>query len=296
MRCGKSALSSAANAVIGFDRASAQRSWRGMIRCPTLVLPLYCTLALGATACMVEEPPICGSLPGTADEIAATPRADENLELLALQLSDGAIADEAIYRRLVRDIAAIRAREPAVREINYFTPFDGSTMNLAFDEANAAAFREGGYHNWDCLNRHYRVVSITPFSGNGVTITFGGRFNQHKLGELYSSLRGVKWAEPVMYVGDGPTIYVTRENDSWHYVFDDATGDCLSGCYASDAWYFVARGNSSPRFIARWISSGGSGAMRDAPEWVQKYLVDAKRRRTEKRVEEQDYLINPRPK
>lgn len=137
-------------------------------------------------------------------------------------------------------------------------------MTLTFDEASAAAFREGDYHNWDCLNRHYRVVNITPFSGDGVTITFGGRFNQHKLGELYSSLRGVKWAVPVMHVGDGPTIYVTRENVSWHYVFDDATGDCLSGCSAALASPFHG-GNG--RFESSWgrhDSDGLGGARRYA--------------------------------
>jgi hypothetical protein len=55
------------------------------------------TLALIASLCWLaasdaKEPAICAKLPATVDPLAGTPRADSNLESLALSLSDGIAA------------------------------------------------------------------------------------------------------------------------------------------------------------------------------------------------------------
>src|SRR6187402_2787929 len=59
-----------------------------------------------AGSCMVSVP--------SPAVIASTPRADTNLELLALRLSSGVVAEQAIYDRVVRDVAAIREADPSL--------------------------------------------------------------------------------------------------------------------------------------------------------------------------------------
>ena len=55
------------------------------------------------------------------------------------------------------------------------------------------------YTGWNCLNRHFRVNRITFQSGGYAVLEFNGRYNLDQLGELYSRLDGVRWAEPNLY-------------------------------------------------------------------------------------------------
>src|SRR6185312_12133886 len=57
----------------------------------------------------------CTMPPTAAEGVAATPRADVNLELLALSIDPGRItADEDTYQRVVADITAIRKADPSL--------------------------------------------------------------------------------------------------------------------------------------------------------------------------------------
>lgn len=237
---------------------------------------IIAALAFHAVACAASESSLCKALPGTPQDIAATPRPDENLELLALRLSDSVTADEATYQRLVRDLASIRALEPAVRSIGYFSPFHGEALYVSFDDPQYAKVRDRDYHAWDCLNEHLNVTSVSPTSRNGVSLTFKGRFNVPKLAALYSKLPGVRFAEPVLAIGGGSTIYVTTSAGAWHYVFANATGDCVAGCMETDAYYFVVEAEERPRFLGSWHS--GSAAKEPRPQWMEQYVSAVKRR------------------
>jgi len=179
----------------------------------------------------------------SATEIASTPRADQNLELLALRVSGGIIADQAIYDRVERDVGTIRALEPRVGGIQYFPRSDGKSMELTPDAPIYSAMRAGQYRDWDCLNQTY-VVSNTqfldaspPFQSN-VLLTLKGIYDIEAVTAQYGALAGVKAEYGGPSGGDGPTICLTRESDLWHYVFDQAGGDCPAGCTEHTYYHF----------------------------------------------------------
>ena len=130
--------------------------------------------------------------------MARTPRADANLESLALSLSEGITADDDSYRRLVRDIAAIRTVDPRMRTITYDTPDNGELL-VTPASSKQLLVKSGLYTEWDCLNRHFRVERIKVES-NFAVLQFNGMYNLNRLGELYSGLEGVRYAEPNAHI------------------------------------------------------------------------------------------------
>src|SRR3954468_4104087 len=125
-----------------------------------LLLTLLGLITFSGAWPVIAERDICTALPGTAAELAATPRADENLEMLAIRLSHGIVAEDTVYQRLVRDIGAIRRLEPKVRGIRYMPPDDGQTLfvDFDFDEKGMAESQSGQYQAWNCFNRHFGVL------------------------------------------------------------------------------------------------------------------------------------------
>ena len=63
-----------------------------------------------------------------------------------------------------------------------------------------------------------------------VVITLRGIYRLDIVGKQYERLEGIERAEPNSGGGGGPTICLTPAADVWHYVFDDASGDCPGGC------------------------------------------------------------------
>jgi hypothetical protein len=196
----------------------------------------------------------CGDVGlGTPEEIAATPRADENLELLALSMSAGVTATQTVYDRVVRDVAAIRTLEPSVAHIGYFAPHDGKSLILGVDAATRAAIEEGTYAAWDCLNEHYGFVSAEVLGNiDFVTLTLKGIYDLELIGPEYETLEGIDVADPNLVGGDGPTICVYADEVQWHWVLDDASGDCPAGCTEHDYWYFTTTGAGETAFVERY--------------------------------------------
>jgi len=179
-------------------------------------------------------------LPG-ASELAATPRANTNLELLALKFSSGVVAEQAVYDRLVRDVALITAREPSVADIDYYAPHDGKQLFLQTDARTLSQMQAGTYRAWSCLNGTYGLVSSDFSSGviSFATLTLKGIYNLVRVSKDYAALPGVQSASANVGGGDGSTICVVREDSVWHYVFDRASGDCLAGCTEHEYLHFT---------------------------------------------------------
>ncbi len=110
----------------------------------------------------------CGRAPPS--DFEATPRADQNLELLALSVSGAVVARQEIYGRVVRDVAAIRASHPEVQGIGYWPRDTGNSLLLRVDAATRAAIDEHTYHDWDGLNARWRLVEITNPTGSLETL------------------------------------------------------------------------------------------------------------------------------
>jgi hypothetical protein len=204
-------------------------------------------------------------------ELASTPRANANLELLALKLSPGkVVADEATYQRVVRDVAAIRAKDPSLAKISFFAHDDGQTIGLVVPVETAAQMEAGTYHAWDCLNATYsamlpvEVIRIGSSATAFVYFELRGLYATKLLAAEYAKLPGITSAEGATFGGDGPTICATAGPSTWHYVFDDASGDCPAGCIDHVLRHFATEPAGAVTELGRWSTQDGS----PRPSWA----------------------------
>ncbi|MEW5855256.1 MAG: hypothetical protein AB2A00_41145 [Myxococcota bacterium] len=213
--------------------------------------------------------PVMGPCPQPLPaDVDSTPRADTNLELLALALEpDRITADQGTYDRLVHDVYAIRAANPDVAGIPFRTWYDGRSLSMEVTSVTAQSMDAGDYHAWDCLNDYYRLQSMFRETSYGewVSLQLQGIYNTLKIAELYAQLPGALrvYASGGDVMGDGPTICVGRMGGEYHYVFDNRGGDCPSGCTSTVAYHFVTTEDGTITADGVWDS--GSGTM--APEW-----------------------------
>lgn len=232
------------------------------------------TIALDAVTPTGDGPGDCLTGLVTTMELASTPRADTNLELLALKLSPGrVVANQATYDRVVRDVGAIRAQRPDLATISYFPAYDGKTVDLTVDLDTAERMKSGIYASWNCLNT--RLGAVMPFEytriGNAdnefVFVGVKGIYAIDLVGPEYGRLPGVTNTDDDNVGGDGPTICVTPGPETWHYVFDAASGDCPAGCIDHAYSHFTTNTVGAVMQLEEWSSTSGGSA----PTWVAQY-------------------------
>ncbi len=207
---------------------------------------------------------------GNTEDLAATPRADGNLELLALVLEpDAVVASEATYQRVVADVAAIRALVPDLAPIAYRPPHDGNTVRIHLEDSGVDAWAMGAFGGWDCLNEALgaTVTGIMDnFDFHSPLLVLRGIHGMARVQQLYEQLPGVSGTELFAGPADGPTWCIGRDGSDYAYVIDRAMGGCSSGCREHEAHYFssAAEGEATPREI--WLSTDGE----PPPAWYSR--------------------------
>ena len=213
----------------------------------------------------------CPAPLGAAEDIAASPREDKNLEQLALSLdNDRVVASQDTYERVIADVQAIRKLDPARADIPYSPPDDAQMLLLSMSDLAFQNVEAGTYSAWDCLTSFYGLVNkhtMTTFGRNYVTLTLEGNYNLELLAdEVFSKLPGVKSVVSNASGGDGPTICARRDADTIDYVVDRRDGDCFAGCFLHDAKHFVSSAKGVVEARETW--QGDAGATR--PDWYTK--------------------------
>jgi hypothetical protein len=170
----------------------------------------------------------CGQ--GTFAEIAATPRADEELETLALFMGGRIAAPQAVYDRVVADVAAIRV-EGQNAEANYMSPHEPQSLILSVDADTRSQVQAGTYHAWDCLNRWYGVERI-DLNTSSVVLWFRGVLDIERLQHDYKAL---------------PGITHTSTNDYLFPLLPPGTG-ALCGWAVDDTFYYFVRWSPPLRY------------------------------------------------
>jgi len=234
-------------------------------------MPIHRTLRVagaGALAllcrCAGGPPTDLGAIPDhwETSDLEATPRADQNLELLALSVSGTVVARQEIYDRVVRDVTAIRASHVEAEGISYFSRDTGNELLLEVDAATFAAIEEHAYHDWDELNARWRLVNSHILGGpssHGFLLQFDGIYNIPAVARGYAELTGVIYAEPDFWIGDRSTICLTLEGDRYRFVFDRAGGDCPAGCTSHHEFGFSTNRSGAITFEAEWDSTSSRG-------------------------------------
>jgi hypothetical protein len=236
---------------------------------PQTLLPVA-VLAPGSEPVMpqVPLPDDCPAAPVDEEALAETPRADENLELMALAFSDALTADPEIYDRLVRDVGLIRDAAPELSHIGFDSQGDdGKSLLVVPTEDAQERMWSGDYEEWNCLNAQLGIEQRF-FSRSFVLLEFSGNFDMARVGELYEALPGIESTEVNGSIGDGPTICLTREGSTFQYVLDDAGGDCPAGCTTHVYTHFTTSSAGELTGGESWDDSEAT-----APEWAERYVT-----------------------
>lgn len=226
---------------------------------------------LSASMAMAADSSACGGVLGTPEEIAATPRDDVPMELLALSMGSGVTASQSLYDRVRADVGLVRALLPDLANLVHRPRDTGQELLLTVDAPTLAAIESGTYHAWDCLNDYYGFESVRILSRmfNMVVLRLKGNYDTSLLGTLYTALPGIESSSPNSYGGDGSTICGLADSGSTHhYFFVEAHGDCLAGCIYRDVRYLTTRSAGAiPQFRGRWSNESGD----PEPEWFDLY-------------------------
>jgi hypothetical protein len=180
----------------------------------------------------IEGP--CPSLVGDAGEMALSPRADDNLEALALSLEPTrVIASQATYDRVVADMAALRALAPELASIQFTPPYQHS-LDVVFGDVARQSLASEQYSAWNCLNDFYAPMTVAPVpdapTEGLVRVQFERTFNGEVLAELYRQLPGVTAGEPSYDDGLGTALAARRNGDTFEYFVRTSDASCATTC------------------------------------------------------------------
>jgi hypothetical protein len=212
------------------------------------------------------DPVDCTIYTGQAGDFAATPRTEWQLELLAIELVPDLTADSTVHGRLVSDIEALWVHEPLIDGITYRPDHNGTQIVVGGDAATLQAMGNGTYTDWDCANDWYEMVDVRQHTST-VVVEFEGTYDLQRIADEYANFPGISWAEPDFLIGDGSTVCATIDGDTYHYVFDKASGDCPSGCINHRYYYFTTDLAGTITEHGSWSNTSPS----DPPDWVANY-------------------------
>jgi hypothetical protein len=184
-----------------------------------------------------DAPPSCAEidLPGDPDDVAATPRADRDAEILALGLDPELfVAPQDRYEVIVADLTAIRALRPELTGVHVecVVPY-GYAFWSSDDYGLVDAVWLGEYHAWDCHNAFYGVEhravgeggDVWRIDGFAFAIRVDGVFSP-AFAEVYATIPGLEaagiapfWAPNDGFASECDTTGASLRLDA---TFDDA--------------------------------------------------------------------------
>ena len=144
------------------------------------------------------------------------------------------------------EVAGIHAREghrPSMLILGLEPPLLKRVQGM-FDRAAEVVTLRTGDPGMDALNAELGLRGAKFLESLGVIFCFGPELNVVAAAAVYSTLDGVRYAEPETRLGDGPDLAAARENGDWYLVFRNAWGDCPSGCINEQFSFFVSAGGS----------------------------------------------------
>lgn len=262
-------MAQAGTCLTGLERDGAQAR---ALQLSAAMRSTILTFILLSSACLdagLSAPSdACPTPLGAAADIAATPRSDPNLELLALSIDRGRVtAKEETYSRVVADVAAMREAEPQIASVKYLPPTGGRELLVYPDEQTMELIKDGNYSAWDCLNDFYRLQHMELGADEKYfVLSLKGMYDLELLSQLYKELPGMMEVHPNWGAGDGPTLCAKRNGSEYEYVVDRADGDCPSGCiiHRAHAFRSSAAGQVEPRGV--WNSETNE----PPPEWFSR--------------------------
>lgn len=219
-----------------------------------------------------EAPPgrACGERGlGSPELWDSSPREDEYLEYAALVATDGFVAEEADYQRLVHDVGAIRRLVPELDAVPYRAPHT-RIINMYVDDEAGRRMQSGEDAAWSCLTDHYPLLEarydiVDGSDSSHVRLAFEPILAFELVEQELATLPGVTevYAKGQFATSTAGFCYVP-DGDRWHYLFNRAHGDCPSGCLYDDYYYFVTDGDGAVERRGHYVPEEGG----NEPCWL----------------------------
>ncbi|MBU1320440.1 MAG: hypothetical protein KKG33_12545 [candidate division Zixibacteria bacterium] len=222
-----------------------------------LILALAGSLVLVSCGRSVDpEPEPPDDLVDLQNQLAESPRDNEEAELMALWMVGKVVAYTRDYNRIVDALNIVRQTYsdsvPQLDSIQFAYPFQPSEIIVLVDSAARAKLRIGAYTDWDSLNSLFRVTDIDTTDlgiSQQVQLSFLGRLNPDLLADSYWDLGqlrgGITGTGIYVNVGDQSNLYPWEVGTFMTFLLRRADGDCPAGCINSHFWYFrVSEGHA----------------------------------------------------
>ena len=153
-------------------------------------------------------------------------RANKEAEILAMVLSGQLRAPDALYERILRDLALIRSTYPVLETTVDDPNFVPDQLIVRLEDTEVVP----GY---DALNIFYQVIDdrVLSQSRNTHLLTFCDNLNAQALRWVYETLTGeVLYAEPNFIIGADDQITIFLLPQAYRYTIIHGFGDCPAGC------------------------------------------------------------------
>jgi hypothetical protein len=148
---------------------------------------------------------------------------------------------------------------PAVDSLTFGPPWIPGVM-MEFQPATREEIRRGEYHDWDALNRRFRLTevdTVSHFPGSAAwTLHFERRLHPAVVAARYLELRGVAWTAYTPLYGWFPALFPGRVEGARTYLFRN----CGDACASREYWYFHVTSRGA-EFIGYWNGEG------ERPDW-----------------------------
>lgn len=183
-------------------------------------------------------------------QLALTPRPDPEAEWLAIEAGKTLVANQQLYERAHRELTAIRAGWDAGVSTRVRSPFSSGLIVHGEDPDALVADP-----TFTCFLRTYRghATAVPSQSFPWVVVDFEGLLDVRKLIPEVQRIAPRTTTYPNSLCCDGPDICLSVDDAgvaTW--IFDDASGDCPSGCYLHHYTGFTSSPDGTITQLGAW--------------------------------------------
>ena len=178
----------------------------------------------------------------------ASPAAELSQESIQLAMeAAGVIAPEKeVIVRVSTDLSTLRLSDPILERIHAKPQWSLNRLIVGFDEEGKELLQNDQYDFWNKL-------------------TFSRPLHIPLLASEYSRLPHVRYTEIDSVVGDGSDICLSIQAEVHYYIFDEASGDCPSGCIQHHYRAYRVDQNGRTEALGEWLNS----SREPEPQWLK---------------------------
>lgn len=165
---------------------------------------------------------------------------DPDAETIALETGGELLAPEALYLRIRRDLAAIRAAFPEMALIHESPPWEpGVLLGLYVSPSEVELLNES----------EFAPVRVWELAFDMSVLEFPKPYNPEVLAQILYSRFGISPLWPNGVGGDGDYIAFDSSSSPYRYTFSIGYGDCQAGCTGRDNWIFTVSDEGAVRLV-----------------------------------------------